>query len=182
MIVSMAEKYASKGWDKISDAIKKRQTVRKFTKDRIPERLVEKLKRYINMAPSAGNLQAYHVYVTTDEEKKKKLMSAAFNQRWTGESALIMAFCTDSKASEKYGERGETLYSVQDATIAAAYSQLIATELGFASVWVGAFDERKAKEALQTELRPIILMCFGYPDEVPQMRPRKGLEELFEEI
>ena len=67
------------------DAIKKRQTVRKFTKDRIPERLVEKLKRYINMAPSAGNLQAYHVYVTTDEEKKKKLMSAAFNQRWTGD-------------------------------------------------------------------------------------------------
>ena len=93
-----------------------------------------------------------------------------------------MVFCVNAKASAKYGKRGETLYCIQDATIAAAYSQLAATALGFSSVWVGSFDEEEAKRVLKTDLRPVAIICFGYPDESPYATPRKSLDEVFEEI
>ena len=54
-------------------------------------------------------------------------------------------------------------FSIQDATLAAAYSQLAASALGLSSIWIGMFDEEKVKEIIGTELRPTSILCIGYP-------------------
>jgi nitroreductase len=76
--------------------------------------------------------------------------------------------------------RGATLFSIQDATIAAAYAQLAATALNLASCWVGAFDDARVAAILgaPSRLRPVALMPIGQPAEKLKPRSRRPLSEL----
>jgi nitroreductase len=87
----------------------------------------------------------------------------------------------DPPASARtYGERGATLYSVQDATIACHHAHLAAASLGLGSVWVGAFSPAQVAKALALpkDLVPVALLPVGYPAEAPAATPRKPLGEL----
>jgi nitroreductase len=93
----------------------------------------------------------------------------------------VLCFLADERRSEaKYHERGARLFSIQDATIAAAYAQLAATAEGLASCWVGAFDEGRVAAILgaPARLRPVALMPIGYPAEKLKHRSRRPLTEL----
>jgi len=91
---------------------------------------------------------------------------------------VLLVFCASSaRSAAKYGRRGESLFSIQDATIACAYAQLAAAALGLGSVRVGAFDESAARDALGLgpELRPVAILPIGYPGEEPLERGRRPL-------
>ena len=97
---------------------------------------------------------------------------------------MVLAFCADPVCSAvKYGERGASLYSIQDATIACAYSQLAAKALDLDTVWVGAFDEAAVSSILKIppELRPVILLPIGYAGKVPHPRPHGELKDRIHE-
>jgi nitroreductase len=84
-----------------------------------------------------------------DEKKKRELALASLAQSFVAEAPIVLVFCADPEASgKKYGKRGRSLYSIQDATIAASYAQLAATALGLASCWVGAFDDEEVLKVL----------------------------------
>jgi nitroreductase len=132
-------------------------------------------------APSAGDLQAYDIFVVRNKKKKYALAKAAGGQSFVSEAPVVLVFCSvPARSSWKYGSRGEQLYAIQDATIAAAYAQLAATALGLGCVWVGAFDEREVHEVLgqKAGLRAIVIMPIGYPAEKGEETPRRRLEEL----
>jgi nitroreductase len=80
----------------------------------------------------------------------------------------------------RYTERGETLYCVQDATIACTYAMLAATALGLGSVWVGAFDEEAVHKVIAAEPghRPIAMLPLGFSNETPRQRPRRSLDDI----
>ncbi len=144
----------------------------------------EKLKQIFeaaNSAPSAGNLQAFRVYVIRDKAKREALARAAYDQRFLAEAPVCLVFCADPERSkEKYGERGEELYAIQDATIAGTLAMLAATDLGLATVWVGDFDEEKVREAVEAKsVRPVAVFSLGYAAEEPKPPQRRALEELF---
>jgi nitroreductase len=84
----------------------------------------------------------------------------------------VLVFCAAPDRAAKYGERGRTLYALQDATIAVVHAQLTATALGLATCWVGAFDEAAVVQSLQlpSGLRPVVLLPVGYPAEAPPSR------------
>jgi nitroreductase len=73
-------------------------------------------------------------------------------------------------------------FSVQDATLAAAYSQLAAHALGLSSVWIGMIDEKKVMEALGTDLVPSSVLCIGYPQKMLQAKPKRNLAELIHTV
>ena len=62
------------------------------------------------------------------------------------------------------------LFSIQDATIAASYTQLIAPAVGLSSVWVEAFNEQKVSvvPGLSDDIIPITLFPIGHKNEEPQ--------------
>lgn len=80
------------------------------------------------------------------------------------------------------GMRGEHLFSIQDATIAASYAQLAATALGLASVWIGNFNEKSVQKIIKTTLRPISILPIGYPHESPQSKKTKKINEIVRSI
>lgn len=63
--------------------------------------------------------------------------------------------------ARKNQKRSRELYSLQDATIAASYSQLAAENLSLGSCWVGAFKEEKVKRTLGVEKSPVAIITIG---------------------
>lgn len=132
-----------------------------------------------------SQLQAYEIFLVQDEKKKRELALASFAQSFVAEAPVVLVFCANPERSgRKYGKRGRSLYSIQDATIAAAYAQLAAVDLGLASCWVGAFDDGEVLRILGNPegLIPIALIPIGYPAEEPKPTPRRKLDELVTRI
>jgi len=166
----------------ILTAIKKRRSIRDFQKKEIPDNIIDKLIDALIWAPSAGNLQARKFYFVKDDGLKKKIAFAALKQHFLAEAPLIVVGCTDSRISYRYGERGVSLYSIQDVSCSLMGMMLVAHENGLGSVWVGAFDEDAVSEILKLQkfFRPVAIVAVGYPSKVPSPPPRVSKEEAME--
>ncbi len=165
--------------------VEERRSMRKYQFKPVEEEKLARILEAANRAPSAGNLQGYEIFVVRKKEHRDALVKAAYEQEFLAEAPVVLVFCADApRSAEKYGERGATLYSVQDATIACAYAQLAAKSLGLDTVWVGAFDEQAVAGIIHIEpaLRPIIMLPVGYAGKETQPRPRRPLKDLVREV
>lgn len=163
------------------DVIKNRHSIRTFTDQPVEPEKVHKILETANLAPSAGNLQAYEIYVVTDAKKRDGLSCAALAQEYIAVAPVALVFCTHPELTEgRYTERGTRLYTVQDATIACSFAMLAATDLGLGSVWVGTFDEKVVRMIIGAPDRqvPVVILAVGYPGEYPEQHPRRPLDEL----
>jgi len=163
------------------EAVKARHSIRAFESRPVEDEKIRRIIEAVNLAPSAGDLQAYEIVVVKDAKRKNTLADDALGQGFVAEAPVCLVFLAcPERSSRKYGRRGSELYCIQDATIAASYAQLAATALGLASTWVGAFDEdavSKTIEATRTE-RPIAILPIGYPAETPDITPRRAISEI----
>ncbi len=168
-------------WD-FFETVRHRHSVRKYHSDMPvePNKLHAVLEIAI-AAPSAGDLQSYQIIVVRDHKKRHALSKAASQQTFIAEAPVCLVFCSEAQRSQQeFGDRGRTLYALQDATIAAAYAQLAVVAAGLASTWVGNFDESAVAEilALGPGLTPVAIVCMGYPAEVPEPTRRRRIEEV----
>jgi len=161
--------------------IEKRRSIRAFQDRPLEAEKLERLLDTVDLAPSAGNIQGYHVFTVERPEHKDGLTRAALGQGFIQEAPLVLVFCAHpARSAGRYGRRGEELYCIQDATIAATYAMLTAAALGLATCWVGAFDEAEAARALDLAegLRPIVILPVGYPAGEPGPLMRRGVADL----
>jgi nitroreductase len=164
------------------EVLSQRRSVRSYKPQPVEDSILRRIFEAANMAPSAGNLQAYQVRVVRDQEKRKALATASFGQSFLADAPVCLIFCADpARSAAKYGKRGSELYSVQDATIAGTFAMLAAVNLGLATVWVGDFDEKKVQQVLGVRaIRPVVIFSLGYAAEQPQPSPRRAIEEIFQ--
>lgn len=158
-----------------------RRSVRTYHDRPVDPGQLEKILEAANRAPSAGNLQAYSILIVRQPSIKEALLQAALHQEALVQAPVVLAFIVRPRVSAaKYSQRGASLYAVQDATIACAYAQLAAVELGLATVWIGAFQEEAVSRILKLtgDDRPLALLPIGYPAESPQPTPRRSLADL----
>lgn len=147
------------------EVFKKRHSVRSFQKKEVSPEQMEEILKAFDSAPSAGNLKAREVMIIKDQKTKAQLASAAYSQDFIKEAPLVLViFALPEKSALKYGERGYSLYALEDATIAGAFAWLEAVNQGLSACWVGAFDEEKVRKILQKPpaFRPIVIMPLGY--------------------
>lgn len=167
------------------EVVKNRHSVRAFLDKPVEEEKIKKILETINSAPSAGNLQAYRVILVKDKNLKLALTNTStLGQTFISQAPVVLVFLADpGQSASRYVERGQSLYCLQDATIACAYAQLAATELGLGSCWVGAFDEQGVKDVLniQKNLKPVAILPIGYPAEKPKPKQRKNISDLVDE-
>lgn len=165
----------------VFEAIIRRKSIRRFEKKAVDDKLVGVLLFMATQAPSAGNVQDWRFVVVKDEEQKKKLYKAAWEQDCIINAPLVIVVCSDVKSiGLKYGKRGEDLYSIQDTAAAVENILLSAYALGLAACWVGAFDEDgvKAVVGLPEHIRPYALLPIGYPAEDPKKPDRIDFDNL----
>lgn len=165
------------------DAVNNRHSVRAYKNKGIEEEKLNKILEATIRAPSAGNRQAYRIVIIKDEYRKKRLAEIAADQQFIAEASVCLIFFADPQhSSRKYGKRGAELYCIQDATIAAAYAQLAASAKGLGSAWIGSFDAEALKKLTNAEgLMPVAIIPVGYPDEQPDITPRRKIYETVKE-
>lgn len=147
------------------ELFQKRHSVRDFRPAEVEQEKLNEILKAADSAPSAGGLKAREIVVVKDRESKEKLARASRGQDFIiSAGALLVFFAIPSRSAQKYGERGEELYSVQDATIAASFAWLQAVALGLSACWVGAFEEEEIKEILDVdkEWKPVAILPVGY--------------------
>jgi nitroreductase len=167
------------------DLIQARRSTRAFTARPVEPEKLQAILEAANRAPSAGNLQAYEICVVTARTALDALVYASFGQGFVAQAPLAMIFCAHpARSAKRYGQRGTSLYCIQDATIACAYAQLAATALGLASVWVGAFNEDAVREAIGVDQAwlPVAVLPIGYAGEKPEATSRRSLAKLVHTI
>ena len=166
----------------ILEAVRKRRSIRNFQKKEIPEELVDKLTESLVWAPSAGNLQSRKFYFIRDEAVKRKIAGAALNQGFIADAPLVIVGCTDSHVAGKYGERGVTLYSIQDVACSIMAMMLVAFDNKLGTCWVGAFREEELTRILNLpmNLKPVVIIPVGYPSKNPSPPQRVSKEEAVE--
>jgi len=163
------------------EVIRRRRSVRAFERRAIPTETLEVVLEAANAAPSARNLQAYEIYVVSGERQRTALAGAAREQSFLAGAPVLLVFCTHAARSMvRCGARGETLYTIQDATIACTFAMLAATARGLASVWVGSFDTGEVAHILGAPpgVEPVVILPLGYAAEEPVEPPRRALEDL----
>ena len=159
-----------------------RRSTRRFAKNKIEGWKVDKILAAADTAPTAGNFQGLKIFYVKNNNTKEALVEAANRQPFVN-APLVLVFCMDpSRVNLKFPPEILEKFSMQDATLAAAYAQIAASGLGLSSIWIGMIDEEKVKNILGTNLRPSSILCIGYPDKKKPPKSRRKLKELIEVI
>ena len=155
-----------------------RRSTRKFSSRSVEQWKIDKILAAADTAPTAGNFQGFEIFYVKDQKIKEKLVVAANNQPYVN-TPLVLVFCMNpDRVKLNFPQEILAKFSIQDATLAAAYSQLAASALGLSSIWIGMIDEEKVKELISTKLRPSSLLCIGYPEQKRGPKSRRKLKDL----
>lgn len=162
------------------DLIRNRHSIRCFSGQPVEPTKLRAILEAANRAPSAGNMQAYEVYVVRDVRKRSELSRATCAQGHVLTAPVSIVFCANPVRNEEYGERARSLYCIQDATIAAAFALLAVYDVGLMSVWTGSFDPDAVRHVVgaSEDETPVAILPIGYPAGQPEIRDRRALEDL----
>ena len=143
------------------EAIKQRRSIRQYSTKEVPREVLMEIIQSALRAPSAGNLQPWHIYVVTDQQKKIALAQAALGQRFVQEAPVVLVVCAEpERSAARYGARGRELYCLQDTANLTYAIMLAATSYGLGTCWVGAFQEQGVQETLGLDSgrRPVAII------------------------
>lgn len=179
----------------VQEAIKNRRSIRKYKSDPVDDRTVEVVLDAARWAPSWGNSQCWQFVVVRDSEIKEKLSNTLFgvSDRPNGVAVAIkqapvaIVVCAELGKTGRYHrepreiatDKGEYWYMF-DTALAMQNLALAAHSMGLGTVIAGAFDAKQAAGVLNIPAGFVVVAMtpLGYPDETPNLRPRKGLSEM----
>lgn len=155
-----------------------RRSQRKFEIKDVEDWKLDIIFAAADTAPTAGGFQGFDIFHIKKHDIKIKLVLAANNQPYVN-APVVLVFCMNpSRVKMQFPSEILKKFSIQDATLAAAYAQLAAHSLGLSSIWIGMIDEIKVMETIGTDLLPSSILCIGYPKKVLQPKPKRALSEL----
>ncbi len=169
----------------MEEVIKQRRSVRSFTDEQVDDETVRHLLNMGRWAPSAGNRQPWHFYAVRDAEMRAQLAEAAGGQQFVVQAPVVIVVCAEPETSAaRYGDRGRSLYCLQDTAAAVQNILLEVHARGLGACWVGAFDEQRCAEVLTLPegRRPVAMIPIGHPASDPQPRARRSLDEVVTHI
>jgi nitroreductase len=136
------------------ELVTNRRSIRQYTGESLSSSEVEQIMKAALMAPSSKNSRSWEFVLIEDKETLKKLsVCKTTNAMFIENCALAIVVLTDPLKSEAY---------VEDSSIAAAYIQLQAEDLGLGSCWVqisgreteaGYDSEQYVKDLLEIPLQ-----------------------------
>ena len=171
--------------------MKERRSIRKYSDRPVSEELINELLSVAMRASNTGNMQLYSVVVTRDEENKKKLSPAHFNQPMITEAPVVLTFCADANRFVKWAEQRKAhagfdnlqtfMTSTIDAMLFAEAFAEAAEEKGLGICYLGTttYNADKIIDILNLPelVVPITTITVGYPKEpLPAVSERLPLE------
>ena len=169
------------------------RSVRAFTEQAVTEDTVDTILACAQQAPTSSYLQAYTIIRVADTGKRAALAEYAGGQEWVRKAPLVLLFCADLhrldvlvRPEDANVLHNTELYTVGvvDAALAAQKALIAAQALGLGGVVVGGVRNETEKMAALFELPqlvfPMFLLCLGYPQTVPEQRPRLARQFIYD--
>lgn len=166
--------------------IRERRSVRKFTDQKIPHEMFEKLVEISRFAPSWKNTQVVRYHVIDDVELKEKLADECMNNfvyncKTTKRAAALVVMTVVEKICG-YEEDGsfttprKDAWEMFDAGCSAQNFCLAAHDNGIGTVVLGIFDAAKIKEYCNIPENENVaaLIATGYPETVGKPAPPRN--------
>jgi len=161
------------------ELMRSRHSIRGYSDREVEKEKLDYMIEAFRVAPSAKNIQPWHLVVVDDKDIINMLVPACNNQTFISEAPVVIAVIGDEMNA--YGRMGGYASSLfVDIGIAFEHLVLAAREQGLGTCWIGAFKEEEVKRILHVpgDLRVVALTPLGYPDAEPRDRGRKSVKEI----
>jgi nitroreductase len=172
----------------VLEAIKGRRSVRRYQPTPVDDKTIELILEAARWAPSWANTQCWRFIVVRDASIKDEVANTLSTNNPAADAIrnapVAIVACAELKKSGCYrGEattdKGDYWYMF-DVALAMQNLVLAAHSLGLGTVYVGAFDAKKAASILDVPegFCVVAVTPLGYPDQEPRTVPRKELTEI----
>lgn len=193
-----------------ADAIYNRRSIRKYKPDKVSVDILNKILDAGRVAPSGKNKQPWKFLVYGGEKKAELLsaMQSGINREKKGEALLpasrlglpdacntlrimkeapivVMVLNTNGKSPFENITADERVTEIVDTlSIGAAVENMLlrAEDLGIGTLWIAntcfAYPELTGYMNIKGQL--VGAVALGYANEMPEVRPRKRLEDIAE--
>lgn len=159
---------------------KQRYSCRKFAERKVEEEKIEKILEAAQIAPTAHNLQPFHIWVIEKEEDIQKIKLAT---PCHFDAKLFFVLGADAKEgwTRKYDGRQ---FADVDAAIVGTHMMMEMQDLGLSTTWVGHFKSEVMKEqfAMMEGYDLLAIFPTGYAAEdakpIDMHFQRKSVETL----
>jgi nitroreductase len=165
------------------------QSIRKFTSQSIPQKLINTCITAGQAASSSSFVQVTSVVQVNSQATRAALAEAAGGQAYVENAATFLVFCADLQRNQQIclgqhqhmptGFTEQTLIASVDTALFAQNVLLAAQSLGLGGVFIGGLRNQPATVTrllgLPQQVFPIFGLCLGYPDQNPGQKPRLPL-------
>lgn len=167
-----------------------RRSIRKYIENKpIEDKKITELLESARLAPSGSNTQPWHFIVVKSEEMRKNLAVASHNQKWMLTAPVFIVCVADircrinddvSISLDENSSSPELKQIIRDTTIGIEHLILTAENLNLGTCWVAWFNQEDIRPILNipSDKYVVGIITVGYPDESPNPRPRKDLNEI----
>ena len=183
------------------DAIGQRRSIRKYKETPVSEEIITKILHAATLAPSGKNGQPWRFVVIRGEQRDKmiKVMQAGLDKfasrgESTGSAKWTIQIMAQAPATVFiFNESGvhpwqkhtvdqnfSNLVNVQSIGAAIQNMCLAALDLGLGTLWIAdvfyAYEELCEYTGMDCQM--VAALSIGYPDEAPEARQRKTVDEV----
>jgi len=169
-----------------------RRSIRKYADRDVDDALLDRLLSEAERTQTMGNLQLYSVVVTRNDEMKRRLAPAHFNQPMVTEAPVLLTFCADFHRTTLWAENRNAspgynnfLSFINAATDAMLYCQTfcnLADEEGMGYCFLGTtvYQPQAIIDALDLPqlVFPVATITIGWPAETPPQSDRLPLRAI----
>ena len=161
------------------ELLRKRRSIRKFSREKIDPETLELLIEAALRAPSSRGIDPWEFVVVDDRELLAKLSeSKEHGSAFLKNAPLGIVVCADSTKSDVW---------VEDCSIASILVQMTALSLGLGSCWIqirnrnhaggrSAEDHVQQLLGLPEHIRVESILAIGHPDESKKPIPSNNLQ------
>ena len=170
-----------------------RGSIRKFTKKKVSDEILESLIATAQSAPTKSNLQQYSILIVSDKKNKKKIAELLKETRWALEAPVFLLFLADIRRNQLiteykgYEYKNNNMDHFMNAVIDSALSMqslIIAAEswgLGICPISMvrNHLEEIKLICELPKGVFPIAGLSVGWPAEKKRVSSRLSKNLIF---
>jgi len=162
------------------DVIKTRRSIRKYKKKDVSDEIIRKLIDTTRYTPSSRDSQPWEFIIIKNKETKRQLaeIKGKENEEILSKAPVTIAICVDTNKSPSRW--------IEDGACAAMNILLMAHNLGLGAVYVTGYSQTTPEItpilqgilSLPKHVMPVCLIAIGYPDEMPEPKELRNLEEI----
>lgn len=164
------------------DLLCSHRSIRAFTDQAISAEQREAIIAAAQSASTSSFLQCSSIIRITDPALRQQLVTLTGGQQWVADAAEFWVFCADFNRhlqicpDAQLGRAEQLLLGCVDTALMAQNAMVAAESLGLGGVFIGGIRNSIAQVTellgLPKFVLPLFGFCIGYPDAVPDVKPR----------